>query len=42
MPWAEHAGMTDEDLEAIYTYLRTVAPIEYEVRRFERVTREEE
>jgi len=42
MPWAEHAGMTDEDLEAIYTYLRTVAPVEYEVRRFERVTREEE
>ena len=26
MPWAMYAGMTEEDLGAIYTYLRTVTP----------------
>lgn len=41
MPWAEHAEMTDEDLGAIHAYLRTVPPVEHEVRWFERVTREE-
>ncbi len=28
MPWLQYAGMTDEDLAAIYDYLRTVPPIE--------------
>jgi len=28
MPWLEYAGMTDDDLGAIYDYLRTVPPIE--------------
>lgn len=28
MPWLEYAGMTDEDLGAIYDYLRTVPPLE--------------
>lgn len=27
MPWGRYAGMTDEDLGAIYAYLRTVPPI---------------
>lgn len=27
MPWLMYAGMTEEDLGAIYTYLRTVAPV---------------
>lgn len=35
MPWASYAGMTDDDLGAIYDYLRTVEPVDHEV-----VTRE--
>jgi hypothetical protein len=27
MPWIGYAGMTEEDLGAIYTYLRTVKPV---------------
>jgi mono/diheme cytochrome c family protein len=27
MPWAFYKGMTDEDLSAIYAYLRTVPPV---------------
>lgn len=27
MPWSMYAGMTDDDLSAIYAYLRTVRPI---------------
>ncbi len=34
MPWTMYAGMTDEDLSAIYDYLRTVAPIRNAVNRF--------
>ena len=34
MPWKMYAGMDTMDLEAIYTYLKTVKPIEYEVERF--------
>jgi hypothetical protein len=26
MPWVMYAGMKEEDLGAIYTYLRTVTP----------------
>ena len=26
MPWVSYAGMTEEDLGAIYDYLRTVKP----------------
>jgi hypothetical protein len=26
MPWAAYSGMTDEDLGALYAYLRTVPP----------------
>jgi hypothetical protein len=29
-----YAGMTTQDLEAIYTYLQTVEPIENQVTRF--------
>ncbi|MEN8194436.1 MAG: cytochrome C, partial [Bacteroidota bacterium] len=29
MPWVMYAGMTENDLGAIYTYLRTVTPIKY-------------
>ena len=28
MPWSRYSGMTEEDLGAIYEYLRTIAPIE--------------
>ncbi|MBI2834024.1 MAG: c-type cytochrome [Acidobacteria bacterium] len=31
MPWTMYAGMTDEDLGAMYTYLRTVKPVRHEV-----------
>ena len=34
MPWQMYAGMTTQDLEAIYTYLQTVKPIENQVTRF--------
>jgi mono/diheme cytochrome c family protein len=33
MPWDAYRRMTDEDLKAIYAYLRTVKPIENRVRR---------
>ncbi len=34
MPWPLYAGMTEEDLGAIYDYLRTVKPIKNEVVQF--------
>ncbi len=34
MPWLVYAGMTEEDLGAIYDYLRTVPPIENKVEKF--------
>lgn len=34
MPWTMYAGMTDQDLGAIYDYLRTVKPIPHEVNHF--------
>jgi len=34
MPWTMYSKMTDEDLEAIYTYLRTIKPIKNEVEKF--------
>lgn len=34
MPWQMYAGMTKQDLEAIYTYLQTVEPVEHQVNRF--------
>lgn len=34
MPWAMYAGMTPEDLGAIYTYIQTLEPYENAVERF--------
>jgi mono/diheme cytochrome c family protein len=34
MPWVQYAGMTREDLGAIYAYLRTVKPVINRVNRF--------
>jgi mono/diheme cytochrome c family protein len=34
MPWTFYAGMTEEDLGAIYDYLRTVAPVKNKVVTF--------
>lgn len=34
MPWLMYTGMTDEDLGAIYDYLRTVSPVKHKVERF--------
>ncbi len=34
MPWTTMAGMTEEDLGAIYTYLRTVTPVKNSVEKF--------
>lgn len=34
MPWLMYAGMTEEDLGAIYEYLRTVKPVNHRVNRF--------
>lgn len=31
MPWLAYAGMNEEDLGAIYDYLRTVPPLEHRV-----------
>jgi hypothetical protein len=36
MPWLSFAGMREEDLGAIYDYLRTVEPVRNEVIRFAR------
>jgi hypothetical protein len=34
MPWIMYAGMTEEDLGAIYTYLQSVPPIKNQVQKF--------
>ncbi|MBD2753565.1 c-type cytochrome [Spirosoma validum] len=34
MPWLMYAGMSEQDLGAIYDYLRTVKPVENKVDRF--------
>jgi mono/diheme cytochrome c family protein len=34
MPWRAYSGMTDEDLGALYDYLKTVPPIENKVEAF--------
>jgi hypothetical protein len=34
MPWYVYAGMTDEDLGAIYAYLRTLPPVENRVEKW--------
>lgn len=34
MPWQMYGGMKEQDLEAIYTYLQTVEPVENAVTRF--------
>jgi mono/diheme cytochrome c family protein len=34
MPWLMYAGMTDEDLGAIYEYLRTIKPVNSHVERW--------
>lgn len=34
MPWLLMSGMKDEDLKAIYRYLRTVPPVEHKVEKF--------
>ncbi len=36
MPWGSFSGMTEDDLGAIYDYLRTVAPVDHSVPRGER------
>lgn len=35
MPWTMYAGMSEQDLSAIYTYLKSVKPIKNQVQRFE-------
>lgn len=35
MPWTQYSGMTEEDLGAIFSYLRTVPPVYRPVVRFE-------
>jgi hypothetical protein len=34
MPWTMYGQMTEQDLAAIYTYLKTIAPIENSVNKF--------
>ena len=34
MPWFAYAGMTDEDLGALYDYLRTLKPVESRIDKF--------
>jgi hypothetical protein len=34
MPWTFFANMTEEDLGAIYDFLRTVPPVSNKVERF--------
>jgi mono/diheme cytochrome c family protein len=35
MPWGMYAGMKTKDLEAIYTYLQTIKPVNNAVQKFE-------
>jgi len=35
MPWIDFSGMTEEDLGAIYDYLRTLPPIKHKVERWQ-------
>lgn len=37
MPWVMYAGMTEEDLGAIYEYLKTVEPVENTVERWKKM-----
>jgi hypothetical protein len=37
MPWTMYAGMTNEDLSAVYTYLRSLPPVENRVKKFSRL-----
>jgi mono/diheme cytochrome c family protein len=39
MPWIMYAGMKDEDLGAIYAYLRTVKPIRNSIQKFKQSPR---
>ena len=41
MPWKIYAGMTNEDLGAIYEYLRTVKPVKNQIERFSLVSSKE-
>jgi mono/diheme cytochrome c family protein len=34
MPWTMYAGMTEEDLSAIYAYLRTIRPVRNKVQKY--------
>ena len=34
MPWLVYAGMTEADLGAIYTYLRTLKPVKHKVEKY--------
>jgi hypothetical protein len=34
MPWTQYAGMTEQDLGAVYDYLRTVPPVDNKVEPF--------
>ena len=38
MPWTRYAGMTEEDLGAIFDYLRTLKPISHSVIHFDRAS----
>ncbi len=38
MPWTAYSGMTDGDLGAIYTYLRTIKPVKNKVERIKSPT----
>jgi mono/diheme cytochrome c family protein len=38
MPWTMYAGMTESDLSAIYSYLRTVKPVRNEVDKHPKLT----
>ncbi len=31
MPWGVYRNMTDEDLKAIFAYLKTLAPVDHSV-----------
>lgn len=34
MPWQMYAGMSERDLQAIYTYLKSIEPVANAVTRF--------
>jgi hypothetical protein len=34
MPWSQYAGMSDEDLNAVFVYLKSLKPVKNNIVKF--------